>query len=478
MRLNTLKVFLLFFFFNLLVHLPFMNLPPSGSHVWRQCNTLAMSRNFAQESMNILESRIDRRNETNGITGSHFPLYEWTLAAIAGNSPDFEIIARYYSLFISSLIMLGFYLVLSAKGISGNYAITSSLLLLSVPQIYYDSINAMPDILALCFSVFALYTLLIFYQKEQLFYVFAALILCILAGMIKFQFLIIPASSIAFIKLNRKQIILTIGLVILTVLPVLLWYRYALDQIALNNLKEYGLWIKPVNSSVVLQTIGTNLISDLPELLTGWPLFAGLIIIGLRNLKKLRYNKSTIMYLIWFFGFTIFYAIAIERMQHHSYYFMALIPLPVVLLLKGLINEKNGLKILVLICFLNYLWAFARVIPSRWSGDKRGIPSEFADKTSRLSIAASIPSGAKTIIGPDISGCVYFYFTGSKGYSFANPGELLELKGEKTLIEIARENGCRYLLVYSNEEMQSVLSQIGNKRLIKREGQIEIWYLD
>lgn len=477
-RLNTLKVFLLFFFFNLLVHLPFMNLPPSGSHVWRQCNTLAMSRNFAKESMNILEPRIDRRNETNGITGSHFPLYEWVLAAIAGNSPYFETVARYFSLFISSLILLGFYLLLIIKAVPKNYATVSSLLLLSVPQIYYDSINAMPDILALCFSVFALYQLIVFYQKDQIIYALTAFILCLLAGMIKFQFLIIPASSIVFIKLNRRQIFVTSGLLIFTVLPVMCWYRYALDLIALNNLKEYGLWIKPLGWSEIFRTISVNLISDLPELLTGWPLFTGLIIFGIRRLKNMHFTKSTAMYLIWLTGFAFFYAIAIERMQHHSYYFMALIPLPVILITRSLIYEKNGFRILLLICFLNYLWAFARVIPSRWTGDKRGIPAEFADKKSRLSITASIPAGAKTIIGPDISGCIYFYFTGSKGYSFASPEELIEMKADKTLIEIARENGCRYLLVYSNEELKSVLLKIGNKKLLKREGNIEIWYLD
>ena len=42
-----------------------------------------MARNYSEEGMNILEPKIDRRNYTDGITGSHFPLYEWCVAALS-----------------------------------------------------------------------------------------------------------------------------------------------------------------------------------------------------------------------------------------------------------------------------------------------------------------------------------------------------------------------------------------------------------
>ena len=99
--MKYLKVLLVYFAVNCLVHLPFLNLPPSGSHVWRQCNTLGMARNFAEESMAITEPRIDRRNESNGITGSHFPLFEWQLAGLYKIVGEHYIVARLYSALIS-----------------------------------------------------------------------------------------------------------------------------------------------------------------------------------------------------------------------------------------------------------------------------------------------------------------------------------------------------------------------------------------
>ena len=55
------KIIYLTLFLVVLTHLPFMNEPPRSIHVWRQTLTLAMSRNFAQEGMNILEPKVDRR---------------------------------------------------------------------------------------------------------------------------------------------------------------------------------------------------------------------------------------------------------------------------------------------------------------------------------------------------------------------------------------------------------------------------------
>jgi hypothetical protein len=42
-------------------------------------NALAVARNFHEESSNILEPRVYRCGEENGITGMHFPAYEWAL---------------------------------------------------------------------------------------------------------------------------------------------------------------------------------------------------------------------------------------------------------------------------------------------------------------------------------------------------------------------------------------------------------------
>lgn len=61
---------------SLALHLPFINKPPYGQHVWRQTFTLAMAENFYEESMNIFTPRVNQRFDGDGITGAQFPLYE------------------------------------------------------------------------------------------------------------------------------------------------------------------------------------------------------------------------------------------------------------------------------------------------------------------------------------------------------------------------------------------------------------------
>ena len=66
----------------MVAHRNHMHLEARGLHVWRQCNTLAVARNYYQEDMNILKPRVDHRKGTDGVTGMAFPLYEYLLASI------------------------------------------------------------------------------------------------------------------------------------------------------------------------------------------------------------------------------------------------------------------------------------------------------------------------------------------------------------------------------------------------------------
>jgi hypothetical protein len=61
----------------IVLHLPFLNLPPKSIHVWRQSHSLAVARNFYREEMNIFKTRVDNRMDGDGITGSHFPTFEF-----------------------------------------------------------------------------------------------------------------------------------------------------------------------------------------------------------------------------------------------------------------------------------------------------------------------------------------------------------------------------------------------------------------
>ena len=65
-----------------LLHWPFLDLPPSGIHLWRQTQTLSVARNFSEEGMNPFYPRIDSRGCGDGVTGMEFPLVNIVIAMV------------------------------------------------------------------------------------------------------------------------------------------------------------------------------------------------------------------------------------------------------------------------------------------------------------------------------------------------------------------------------------------------------------
>lgn len=474
MYIKSLKVLFLYALINLLVHVFYINLPPCGSHVWRQCNTLGMSRNFASESMDIFHPRIDRRNNSNGITGSHFPAYEWTLALISKVFGFSDLLARVFSLLVFTIGMFAFYLFLRQIEFDFKYALIGPLILLSIPQMYYDSMNAMPDVMSLTLSLLSLYCLTAYFKKDTILFFVFGIIFSMIAGLIKFQFLIIPLSSIVYLRLNKKTLTLTLLGGLFVSFVVVIWYLYATELTKLNNLREFGLWIKPISLAAILETIKSNLISDAPELLMGWPLFV-LFIVLLKQVGIKGEIKHQII--IGYIGFLLFYIIAIERMQHHSYYFIVLLPFLVLSILNSFKSTKFSFNILILICSLNFIWSFARIIPSRWADGGKGIPEEFKNSEQRNLLTKGMKSSKISLVGPDVSGCIFFYFTNSKGYSFDNFDELFEERTQGSEYDLILKSACDKVLIYKSDSLDRKMELIKNKKLLNRVGNFEIWAL-
>lgn len=475
MYIKSLKVLFLYAFLNLIVHIFFINLPPCGSHVWRQCNTLGMSRNFAKESMDIFHPRIDRRNNSDGVTGSHFPAYEWTLALLSKIFGFSDLLARIFSLVVFSIGMFAFYLFLRQIEFDFKYSFIGPLILLSIPQNYYDSMNAMPDIMALTLAMLSLYFLTYYFKKEKLLFFVLGIVFSALAGLIKFQFLIIPLSSIVYLRLNKRNFIFALLGAITVISIVMLWYFYAIELTKLNNLREFGLWIKSITVNEKLETLKGNLISDLPELLLGWPLFILFIILSKQFGIKGQIKHQII---IGFLGFLIFYIIAIERMHHHSYYFIALLPFLVLSILNSYKASGLQFKLLILFCGLNFFWSFARIIPSRWKDGGQGIPVEFKNKEQRELLASKMKTSKISLVGPDVSGCVFFYFTGTKGYSFNKFDEIFEERKQGSEFDQMLSSGLDKILIYKSDAIDRRLNLIKNKKLVDRVGNFEIWSLE
>jgi hypothetical protein len=154
---------------------------------------------------------------------------------------------------------------------------------------------------------------------------------------------------------------------------------------------------------------------------------------------------------------------------------MALLPLAVIILIKAFVKGTWHLKYLYLLVGLNFIWSFARIVPSRWVESKRQIPAEFADQNSLKLIRQAIPKHSKCLVGPDKSGCIYFYFTDTEGYSFEDPQELLSTKAEGKFMDILEKAGVTYIICDQAEKMDKVMTQLPEWREYRAVGAFKIW---
>src|SRR5690606_17941354 len=170
-------------------------------------HTLAVARNFATESPNIFLPRVDRRYDTEGITGTNFPLYEWGLGMIWKATGVKENIHRFYSFVWFALGVIGFSMLLVLLGFSQTTTFAGTLFFACCPEIFYHSINALPDIAALTFSVWALYGFVKFEKEKRTRYLWLSYLCLLFAGLIKIYFLLtgVPIAIFLFIKVLKKD---------------------------------------------------------------------------------------------------------------------------------------------------------------------------------------------------------------------------------------------------------------------------------
>ena len=447
---------------NLALHAPFFGLPPASVHVWRQCNTLAVARNFYEEDMNILRPRVDRRNASDGVTGMQFPSYEWAVAAGYQAVGFHESVPRVLNWVFYMLGVWAFYhLARRIAGAAWLGAVAAWGLAWS-PEMFYHGLNALPDILALTAALAGLLWWLRWRSERRSWLLAISLLALVLAGLTKLQYLVagVPIAVLTLHDLRHGRLggrtlagLAAFGAVAVAV--PLAWYAYATRLIAASGLADFGLVVRPeTDAAVALGIIRRNLLSDWPELLLGYGAL-GLLLAGLLRLLRQPPTRHPWFWpgLAWSAALLAYYLLELHQMQGHTYYQLPL--LPVLLLLggwgaAGLAQHRRARPLLLALLLVQPAWAFARVSWGRWlHGDPDVAPELFAP-ASRAVLEAATPAGALCVVGPDISGCKMFYFLHKKGFGFDDAAQLAapDHRGRPHLATCIAQ-GARYL--YTND---------------------------
>ncbi len=508
--------------FQFVSHAFYLKIPASGHHVWRQCNTLAVARNYAEVDMNILYPRIDKNYGTDGITGPQFTSYDYTLAWLYRLFGFSQFTHRWWSLIISFSIIAGLFHLSNQFFNSKIISFWCTFSVLGIPEFYYHSFNAVPDILAMSAMIWAWYFYNKLNQSNSWIHAWFSAILLALAGMTKLMFLIpgfvflgdiwnrgaFPQQKNAeqYGKLWPKWVL--IALISLSFSYA--WYRWAHYLTYLHWLNEFVHEIRFFeNGSQVFQAFLQNLSIDLFETWVGYPLiflvFGGWYF-ALKN-KKIIKDKRILLLIL---ASILYYIVMQKQLQVHGYYILLFVPFIVLKIgyfLNQLLNidlfaaanskeniskedvrnttpmlttvypvenlsnmdvsyyqdgstsqnndgstshyknggtsqNKNGstshhigtningsknnfpnklkwLPILCLLILISPLWSWVRM-HHNWTEKGFRVPNTLMDVKNATMIENYTSENPLWIVGPDQSGCVYFYYLHAKGFPWYN----------------------------------------------------------
>lgn len=482
------RILLFSLFISAVTHLPFINLGPRSVHVWRQSNTLAVARNFYQEDMDILNPRVDRRLDTDGVTGMQFPSYEYIVALGYKVFGLHNWVHRLISLLISFWGAVGMYF-LSKRLLKHDVAAGFAALAYTFsPDLYYFGFSALPDILALACSVWGLYYFLKWFNGfgDYAYFGYAqppkpntqyslpdtqhnshqspvthftiSLLLIILAGLTKLQFLAIGFFIAPYVLLNatiaKKKILPLILFGLSSCIIPLLWYRRSVELIKSSGLADFGITFRPESDwKKGINTIIQNITSDLPDLLLNYSSFL-LFLFSIFFFFKNRFWKSKwfIPMLIWTLSLIAYHIIELAQMNVHSYYMMPYLPvlfLMIAYAVKNISTKTYSNTLLIALLILSPIFTSFRIISSRFTKTNPGIPVELYKDSSRLELIQSAPNNALCIVGPDVSGCIYFYHLEKKGFGFDHISNLEQKINDEFVLKSYIDRGAQYL--YTND---------------------------
>lgn len=456
-------------------HLPFMNEPPRSIHVWRQTLTLGMARNLYEEGMNPLEPKVDCRYETNGITGSHFLTYEWGLAALYKVFGLDESTHRWYSLMWYLVAILAFYYLLLEIHALPIFAFAGAWMFAFSPELYYQAINAMPDILALAMALSGLLFYVRLRKTGSFMLLFFSLGCLLIAGLTKLQYMAfaVPIAVLSMQDFRTKKIsgtlftCLVIGGACIST-TALMWYAYAAELIKQTGLDDVGLKLNVAPSlQRAFDILTQNIISDFPELLAGFA-SAFLIIAGLvYYLRKKPTHYLLWPLLVWTLILITYHILVLAQMGVHQYYMIPYLPILFIVGAYGFIRIYSNFKTIALILLLLApVLAMVRIIPARWSAGNEGVLMSFYNSHTRDSITRLIPEHARVINGPDASNCINFYFTHTKGFGYRFEGDVLKTNNAgKRIVDDYINRGAQFLIItnekdYNDARLKSYIDSV------------------
>ncbi|MNK02269.1 hypothetical protein D3C87_200900 [compost metagenome] len=397
-----------------------------------------VTRNFYEESANILYPRIDFAGEKTGITGMEFPLLNYADYLVSEVFGYQHWYGRLVNLIVSSLGIWFFFLVLK-RYFSRETAFNAAFILLVSIWFAYSR-KIMPDTFACSLVIMGFYYACRYFEEDRRKWLhitlYALFTLLGILAKLPTGFLLILYAFFIFnrhISIHLKIVFFILSGIILA--PIAWWYFSWVPYLV----EKYEFWHffmgKPI--SIGAKELAENLGDGLKHFYDAALKFVGfgVFLVGLFFAIKQR-NKL----LLWILGlsFCSFAIIALKAgftFTHHSYYIIPFVPVMALTAGYGISGFRNKtvqivfLSIIALEGTLNQLHDFRLKEHELAFVKLESDLDQFASKSDLIAV--------NTIDNPTA-----IYFAHRKGWVASNE----ELSDEAFRKDI-RQKGCKYIVV-------------------------------
>ncbi|MFI5399946.1 MAG: ArnT family glycosyltransferase [SAR324 cluster bacterium] len=415
----------------IVLHLPFLSLPPLGQHTWRQVMWAAPARNYYEEHGRFLFPQADVRiaPQDPGYLYHEFPLLVWLIGQSYRLTGEHEINGRLTMLVMGMVLLLASYRLMKVLGYSETTARWFVFFLAGAPEFFYYSITLEANLPALAWFVLGLTLLLpALRMGRPNWQYWAGMGLILLATLSKQTFLFfgLPVAYLFAYHYPRERRRAMLWSMVLAGLIVLvahaLIYRHTLSLYNHAPLERQAYWERkatppPHSWSEAWNNLKPALTLWIPQLYinaAATPMF----IAGLWVLAKRRRNnwEQRGFWLCWLASLAIFCVVFEIRLREHEYYLTPLLLLTAFASAVGaqwLASIPRVRWIALGFMVLVPVIMAGRIYP-RWTIDVQ-VPDELLHHADELQ--ALIPANARIIVVGDNSPVIYLYYLHRKGVS-------------------------------------------------------------
>ena len=308
--------------------------PILGEHDWRQADTYSVAYNFVHESGNFFHPRIDWTKGRSGIMGMETPIYPFLISILMRIFGDSPASGRFLTwLFATSAIVFAACVLRPPhrRGIGVGFLLMMTL----SPAALFEFRQVQPDpvMTAMCLSAACFFHLFSTSGKRWLF----------AAGMAFYSAAVLTKSPALFLgpamwlfsftgkKVRRVSIAKRGALFIIPIALTLAWYVWAKHLNTVYNGGEvyfridFGGWESVKNDATNLPQLNHIFGHLLCIWAMNWTLYPAILAGAVLALEK-EHRALTWPMLAWLVGASIFLALFSERLRHHFYYALPLLP--------------------------------------------------------------------------------------------------------------------------------------------------------